>query len=205
MVRRFIAVLLLASAVAAATSAAEVSITPGITFTVPTSAGPAAGIAMPAADGQVYLVLSVVTPGGQLVMPFTIVPYGAPTPGPGPEPGPGPGPIPVPGGKLFVLVVTETKDQTPEQATVLNSKAARDLMAAKSWQWRIVDQDVKDENGKPPADIGKWIEQAKTWAAAGNKLPCLMILDEQGAVLSQGPLPATEAAYLELLKKFGGP
>jgi len=205
MVRRFIAVLLLASAVAAATSAAEVSITPGITFTVPTSAGPAAGIAMPAADGQVYLVLSVVTPGGQLVMPFTIVPYGAPTPGPGPEPGPGPGPIPVPGGKLFVLVVTETKDQTPEQATVLNSKAARDLMAAKGWQWRIVDQNVVDEHGQPPADISKWIEQAKTWAAAGNKLPCLMILDSQGAVLSQGPVPATEAAYLELLKKFGGP
>lgn len=204
MVRRFIAVLLLASAVAAATSAAEVSITPGITFTVPTSAGPAAGIAMPAADGQVYLVLSVVTPGGQLVMPFTIVPYGAPTPGPGPSPGPGPGPIPVPGDKLFVLVVTETKDQTPEQATVLNSKAARDLMAAKSWQWRIVDQNVVDENGKPPADISKWIEQAKAWATAGNKWPCLMIIDSQGAVLSQGPLPATEAEYLALLKKFGG-
>ena len=91
----------------------------------------------------------------------------------------------MPSGKLFVLVVTETKDQTPEQATVLNSKAARDLMAAKSWQWRIVDQDVKDENGKPPADIGKWIEQAKTWAAAGNKLPCLMILDEQGEVVGE--------------------
>ncbi len=205
MVRRFIAVLLLASAVAAATSAAEVSITPGITFTVPTSAGPAAGIAMPAADGQVYLVLSVVTPGGQLVMPFTIVPYGAPTPGPGPEPGPGPGPIPVPGGKLFVLVVTETKDQTPEQATVLNSKAARDLMAAKG----VAMADCRSERGRtstasPRLTSAKWIEQAKTWAAAGNKLPCLMILDSQGAVLSQGPLPATEAAYLELLKKFGG-
>lgn len=211
MFQRFTAVLLCAVVCAVGTAsavglAAEVTITAGTTFTVPTSAGPAAGIAMPAADGQVYLVLSVVTPGGQLVMPFTVVPYG-PTPGPGPEPGPGPGPAPdpVPVGKLFVLIVTETKDQTPEQATVLNSKAARDLMAAKSWQWRIVDQDVVDESGKPPADIGKWVQQAKTWAAAGNKLPCLMILDEQGAVLSQGPLPATEAAYLELLKKFGGP
>jgi len=204
MVRRFIAVLLLASAVAAATSAAEVSITPGITFTVPTSAGPAAGIAMPAADGQVYLVLSVVTPGGQLVMPFTVVPYGAPTPGPGPSPGPGPGPIPVPGGKLFVLIVTETAQQTPQQAAVINSKAADEYIAAKSWQRRVADKDTVDENGKVPTDLAAWLDKAKAWNAGGGKWPYLNIADGSGAVVYEGALPATEAEYVALLKKFGG-
>jgi hypothetical protein len=202
--KRLISLILLVCCPAVLVAAEAVVITPGQTVIVQTSAGPATGVVLPAADGQSYLVLSLSVPGGNLAVPYVIAPYGA-APIPGPGPGPGPGPTPVPGGKLFVLVVTETKDQTPEQAAVLGSKAAIDLMAAKSWQWRVVDKDVVDENGKPPADIGKWITQAKTWAAAGNKLPCLLILDQQGAVLSQGPLPATEAAYLEVLKKFGGP
>lgn len=206
MFQRVIAVLLLCAVgtASAVGLAAEVSITAGVTFTVPTSAGPAAAIAMPAADGQVYLVLSVVTPGGQLVMPFTVVPYGVPTPGPGPEPGPGPGPIPVPGGKLFVLIVTETAQQTPQQAAVINSKAADEYIAAKSWQRRVADKDTVDENGKVPTDLAAWLDKAKAWNAGGGKWPYLNIADGSGAVVYEGALPATEAEYVALLKKFGG-
>ncbi len=200
--KRLLVLVLLATMPLAAIAADAVPLPPGATFNVPTTLGTATALVLPSPDGRAYLVLTIGGPSGQTIIPLVVMPYGTvPTPGPGP----GPAPDPVPAGKLFVLIVTETKDQTPEQAAVVNSQAARDLMAAKAWQWRVVDQDVVDENGRPPPDISKWINQAKTWAAAGNKLPCLMVLDEQGAVLSQGAVPATEAAYLDLLKKWGGP
>lgn len=206
--KRLISLILLVCCPAVLVAAEAVVITPGQTVIVQTSAGPATGVVLPAADGQSYLVLSLSVPGGNLAVPYVIAPYGAvPTPGPGPSPGPGPGPspVPVPGAKLWVLVVTETKYQTPEQAAVLGSKAVQDYIAAKGWQWRVIDQDVKDENGQPPADMAKWLDRAKQWQAKGNKLPYLNLADAQGVTAWEGALPATEAAMLEQLKKLGGP
>ena len=172
---------------------------------VQTSAGPATGVVLPAADGQSYLVLSLSVPGGNLAIPFVVAPYGTvPTPGPGPSPDPGPGPTPVPSGKLFVLIVTETAQQTPQQAAVINSKAADEYIAAKSWQRRVADKDTVDENGKVPTDLAAWLDKAKAWNAGGGKWPYLNIADGSGAVVYEGALPATEAEYVALLKKFGG-
>lgn len=199
--KRLLVLLLFATMPLAAIATDAVPLPPGATFNVPTTLGTATALVLPSSDGRAYLVLTIGGPSGQTIIPLVVMPYGT-APTPGPSPGPTPNPV---AGKLFVLIVTETKDQTPEQAAVINSQAARDLMAAKGWQWRVVDQDVVDENGRPPPDLAKWISQAKAWAAAGNKLPCLLVLDEQGAVLSQGALPAIEAAYLDLLKKWGGP
>jgi len=186
-------------------AAEAVVITPGQTVIVQTSAGPATGVVLPAADGQSYLVLSLSVPGGNLAIPFVVAPYGTvPTPGPGPSPDPGPGPTPVPSGKLFVLIVTETAQQTPQQAAVINSKAADEYIAAKSWQRRVADKDTVDENGKVPTDLAAWLDKAKAWNAGGGKWPYLNIADGSGAVVYEGALPATEAEYVALLKKFGG-
>jgi len=203
--KRFISILLLTCCPAALMAAEAVVITPGQTVIVQTSAGPATGVVLPAADGQSYLVLSLSVPGGNLAIPYVVAPYGAvPTPGPGPSPDPGPGPTPVPSGKLFVLIVTETAQQTPQQAAVINSKAADEYIAAKSWQRRVADKDTVDENGKVPTDLAAWLDKAKAWNAGGGKWPYLNIADGSGAVVYEGALPATEAEYLALLKKFGG-
>lgn len=204
--KRLISLILLVCCPAVLVAAEAVVITPGQTVVVQTSAGPATGVVLPAADGQSYLVLSLSVPGGNLAIPYVIAPYGAVPPGPGPSPGPGPGPspTPVPGAKLYVLIVTETSQQTPEQAAVINSKAADEYLKAKSWQRRVADKDVVDENGKVPADLAAWLDKAKAWNAGGGKWPYLNIADGSGAVVYEGPLPATEAEYLALLKKFGG-
>lgn len=203
--KRFISILLLTCCPAALMAAEAVVITPGQTVIVQTSAGPATGVVLPAADGQSYLVLSLSVPGGNLAIPFVVVPYGTvPTPGPGPSPDPGPGPTPVPSGKLFVLIVTETAQQTPQQAAIINSKAADEYIAAKSWQRRVADKDTVDENGKVPTDLAAWLDKAKAWNAGGGKWPYLNIADGSGAVVYEGAMPATEAEYLALLKKFGG-
>jgi hypothetical protein len=203
--KRFISILLLTCCPAALMAAEAVVITPGQTVIVQTSAGPATGVVLPAADGQSYLVLSLSGPGGNLAIPFVVAPYGTvPTPGPGPSPDPGPGPTPVPSGKLFVLIVTETAQQTPQQAAVINSKAADEYIAAKSWQRRVADKDTVDENGKVPTDLAAWLDKAKAWNAGGGKWPYLNIADGSGAVVYEGAMPATEAEYLALLKKFGG-
>ena len=203
--KRFISILLLTCCPAALMAAEAVVITPGQTVIVQTSAGPATGVVLPAADGQSYLVLSLSVPGGNLAIPFVVAPYGTvPTPGPGPSPDPGPGPTPVPSGKLFVLIVTETAQQTPQQAAIINSKAADEYIAAKSWQRRVADKDTVDENGKVPTDLAAWLDKAKAWNAGGGKWPYLNIADGSGAVVYEGALPATEAEYVALLKKFGG-
>ena len=203
--KRFISILLLTCCPAVLVAAEAVVITPGQTVIVQTSAGPATGVVLPAADGQSYLVLSLSVPGGNLAIPFVVAPYGTvPTPGPGPSPDPGPGPTPVPSGKLFVLIVTETAQQTPQQAAVINSKAADEYIAAKSWQRRVADKDTVDENGKVPTDLAAWLDKAKAWNAGGGKWPYLNIADGSGAVVYEGAMPATEAEYLALLKKFGG-
>ena len=203
--KRFISILLLTCCPAALMAAEAVVITPGQTVIVRTSAGPATGVVLPAADGQSYLVLSLSVPGGNLAIPFVVAPYGTvPTPGPGPSPDPGPGPTPVPSGKLFVLIVTETAQQTPQQAAVINSKAADEYIAAKSWQRRVADKDTVDENGNVPTDLAAWLDKAKAWNAGGGKWPYLNIADGSGAVVYEGALPATEAEYVALLKKFGG-
>lgn len=203
--KRFISILLLTCCPAALMAAEAVVITPGQTVIVQTSAGPATGVVLPAADGQSYLVLSLSVPGGNLAIPFVVAPYGTvPTPGPGPSPDPGPGPTPVPSGKLFVLIVTETAQQTPQQAAVINSKAADEYIAAKSWQRRVADKDTVDENGKVPTDLAAWLDKAKAWNAGGGKWPYLNVADGSGAVVYEGALPATEAEYVALLKKLGG-
>lgn len=203
--KRLISLILLVCFPAVLVAAEAVVITPGQTVIVQTSAGPATGVVLPAADGQSYLVLSLSVPGGNLAIPFVVAPYGTvPTPGPGPSPDPGPGPTPVPSGKLFVLIVTETAQQTPQQAAVINSKAADEYIAAKSWQRRVADKDTVDENGKVPTDLAAWLDKAKAWNAGGGKWPYLNIADGSGAVVYEGAMPATEAEYLALLKKFGG-
>jgi hypothetical protein len=140
-------------------------------------------------------IIHVVVEGGELyVFPW----QGGPSPNPGPEPKPDPKPDPQPIVKLFgIIIVEESKDRTPPQAAV--QAAIHKACDAKKLQYARLDQNVVDETGKPPADMAAWLAKAK-----GKTLPYLLLVGENGQVAWEGSQPATEAAALELLKKYGG-
>jgi hypothetical protein len=130
-----------------------------------------------------------------------------PTPDPKPKPDPKPIPPPVPPippdpppppvGKLWPIIIYESKDVTPAQSRVITSKAVADWNQAKGHHkaW-VVDKDAVDEKNQPPASIKEYTARAKT-------LPFFYLVSETGVVVFEGPLP-DEAGVLELLRKFGG-
>lgn len=125
----------------------------------------------------------------------------APDPKP-PEPKP-PEPTPQPG-KLRVLIVEETADRgkmPPAQQEILFSLAIRTYIKTACSKhsdgtpdFRLYDDDT---------DVGKdlpWLQSAMK--EPRNSLPWIVL--SNGSTGYSGPLPADEAATLELLKKYGG-
>ena len=118
--------------------------------------------------------------------------------GEGPGPDPPPPPPPPPTDVLWVLVVEESSQRTPEQAAVLVSPKVRAWFAAdEDRHWRLVDRDVLDEHGNVPEDLARWIKMAE-----GLTLPRVFLINETGGLVDQVPLPATPEAMLDLLKQY---
>lgn len=133
---------------------------------------------------------------------ITVVVEPRPTPQPGPGPGPGPGPEPKPTpkvGKLFLVVIEETADAVAKRGAFFTDKALAEFMKTKGHKWRVVDKDVTDASGKPPADVARFIESAR-----GRTLPQLFLVNEQGQTVLSLEMPAAPSLVLELLKKVGG-
>lgn len=119
-------------------------------------------------------------------------------PEPDPEPDPDPDPIPPPPGPLaemWLIVVEETNQRTPEQAWVLLDPTVRRWMKANGHHLRIVDKDQK------ASDLQEWINRAT--AQTNNALPYLFVVDDSGAVSFEGELPIGPIQMLELVKKWG--
>lgn len=117
-------------------------------------------------------------------------------PGPGPQPGPLP---PSPITRAWVVVVEETEDAAAERGRLLADRSIRDYLTTKGWKTRVVDKDVRDRDGNPPADVRPYLERSR-----GKKLPQLYIVDQDGGVRHEGALPLDPADLLSLLKKIGG-
>jgi len=120
-----------------------------------------------------------------------------PTP-PNPEPGPQPQPQPVPGPKT-VLWIEESSARTPSQAAAVVDKAIRNALVAARWTLRVVDVDVVDETGKPPADLAGYLDAARQ---AG--VPRVFILQD-GRELYAGAAPADVSSFVDLLLRYGLP
>ena len=124
-------------------------------------------------------------------------PNPTPDPKPEPKPEPKPDPPPPPIGKLWPIIIYESKDITPAQSKVITSKAVADFVQTKNHhKFWIVDKDAVDEKNQPPASIKEYTKRATT-------LPFMFLVSEGGVIVFEGPLP-DEAGVLELLKKFGG-
>lgn len=113
-------------------------------------------------------------------------------------------PKPVPVGDFRVLFVYETSASlTREQLNILNSTAIRTYLNSKCVKdsdgrpgWRSWDVDISADK-----DLKVWRD---LWAATKPKLgklpQAVIVIGTEGTVF---PLPETEAATLELLKKYG--
>ena len=125
-----------------------------------------------------------------------------PQPGPNPDPKPDPGPTPTPSNKpvKFVVVVEETADGAGVRGNFLLSRAVATRFREKGISHRVVDKDGRSPNGLPPADVKRFLDEAK-----GKTLPRLYLLDEAGYEIAPAlDMPSDAAQFLELLKKYGG-
>lgn len=110
---------------------------------------------------------------------------------------------PIDGDGFKVLIVYEAMDtngMTKDQSNAVYGKAMRDYLNAKcatgsdgrTKEWRIFDKDT-DTSAAPP----QW---AKAMKRERKSVPWIVV--SNGKTGFEGPLPATEAAIMELLNKY---
>ena len=134
----------------------------------------------------------------QTVRPFTVVVGGA---GPGPTPmPPPPDPDVTPGTRrLFIVVVEETLAVANARGAFFGDPSLKARVAQMKHIVRVVDKDVVNEFGQPPADVKRFLD-----ASAGKPWPQLFLVTMEGVQVLQAPLPATPGALLALIQKWGG-
>lgn len=99
----------------------------------------------------------------------------------------------------FLVVVEESKESTAARAWVYSDPVLNARMREKGHKWRIVDQNVVGPDGRPPADVARFMDLAR-----GKALPQLYVVDQKGKLIEQGNLPATPADVSAWLTKLGG-
>lgn len=162
----------------------------------PQVAGPYTLVRQAWSDDEYRLIVAVggsaSEPPAVYVVPLAIGGDGTPTPtpqpGPTPEPKPDPKPLPAPK-TLWGIVVGESSARSPQQAVVLASPAVRGLFDR---PLRVIDPDDAVDAAMRP-----YVERAK-----GQPGCTLFIVDDQGAVYFEGPLPADVAAAQALVARI---
>jgi hypothetical protein len=120
-------------------------------------------------------------------------------PKPKPKPGPAPAPDNLPASKLFLVVVEETGEAVAGRGEFFADKALSSKIRDRGDSWRVVDKDVVGPDGKPPADVVRFLDLAK-----GKPYPSLFLVDDKGKTRFAGPMPAKPAALADLLTTYGG-
>jgi hypothetical protein len=122
-----------------------------------------------------------------------LVVAGTQPPPPGP---PGPEPPPGPASKLWVVVVMDLDAKTLGQARIVDSPSLRDALEKAGHRWKLYDIRAAGLQGNDA-----W---QKAIQKAGG-VPCVILTEQGGSRLRlAAPLPASEAAFLELVRKAGG-
>lgn len=112
--------------------------------------------------------------------------------GGGPIPPPPPPPPPI-NKAAFLYIIHESKDDTPIQAAVWNSKLLADTVKSLDMQMGTYDQDQ-----------GVKVYPNATKRAQAKGLPAAVFLDKAGAVIAVEALPVTVDAMVALTRKHGG-
>jgi hypothetical protein len=145
------------------------------------------------APGQYRLLVAVPVSADRLIVAKKVIQVGTPQPEPKPDPGPQPDPQPKPYRELWMLVVEERLDRTPQTAAIVLAPELRRLLSDRV---RLLDKDVLDRSDQVPGWAKKWLELAK-----GKRLPYLFLFTEHGEVLWEGQLPKTLAEVRALIEQ----
>lgn len=151
-------------------------------------------------DGALGRARFVATISGQGPRPG---PEPQPEPRPDPRPEPRPEPEPTPGPvtpqKLYVVVIEETEAAAFSRMELFEADAVSSLLDERGHALRMVDKDVRGPDGKPPADVKKYLD-----LATAKPYPQVFLVNKDGRMLYAGPLPETPDAFVALLRKWGG-
>ena len=100
--------------------------------------------------------------------------------------------------RVLLVLVEETGEAVATRGAMFADRKLADRIKAKATLWKVVDKDVVDASGKPPADMVPYLN-----LAAGKKLPILFLLDlDTRKLVYQGDAPMTAPAMLALLEKW---
>ena len=120
--------------------------------------------------------------------------------GTAPQPPPIVPPVVVEQQGIYIVIIEETGNATQARGQILQDPTLAAHMAAKQEKFRIVDKDAATRAATPPADVVRFLDQAKTMT-----LPVLFLVDSKGVQIGKGqPCPQTAAGILEALAKVGG-
>lgn len=117
-----------------------------------------------------------------------------PNPDP-PKPNP---PVPPESGKVWIIVIEETKDASASRGVLMTEKSLSDYVKSKGHTVIVADKDIVDKSGETPKSLHPYIVYAKA-----EGLPMAFFVNESGDVLYKGSVPETPAKFLDLLKKVG--
>ncbi len=152
-----------------------------------------------------YLSFSLSSPGeyqviiyGPNVRAWFIIKGSGPSPPEPPTPvDPVDPPVPV-AEKLWMVVIDDVNERTPQTAVVLNDLTYWGGLKKLGHNWAIVP--LKDQEGKTTPAAEKYEAQTKQYGT-----PCLVILDANTKkILSADKLPGSKADVDALVKKFTG-
>ena len=166
----------------------------------------------PLNDSKILLVAvdpgqyNVVVDAEALYNPFWIYPYlndlpevNYPVIVSGPTPPPSPNPTPSPTTEKWALAIFDpTQTMTTAQAAIFNSTTIEASLNPINWHVYYTTDVVPTSSGTGPISSTIW-----GTAATNIGLPSLVTIDSTGSVLNVVPLPATEAAIVQLEQSLG--
>jgi hypothetical protein len=93
-----------------------------------------------------------------------------------------PPPPPPPGEVATVLIVEESGKRSRGDARAITDVRIREEITEAGWLLRVVDDDTRDQRGRVPRDLEKWLKQAE-------RRPWWFLLSADGRALVSEPLP----------------
>lgn len=154
---------------------------------------------MAAGRCELFVIPQGVTSESAIIRRRLEVVVDVPTPDPKPDPKPDPDVQPVTPTKLWVVIIEETSEAASNRGAMLSDAKLIDRMNTKQHRFRVVDKDVVGTDGRPPADIARFLTASK-----GKSLPQLFLVDEKGHPRFSGDMPKSAADLLALITKVGG-
>lgn len=148
-------------------------------------------VVMAAKEGS-YKLLAYGAKGDNASPPAIVtVVFGKPTPPVPPDPPTPPAPVT---GKLWVVVVIESGNVTPEQAKVFRDPSLWEKVVKDGHKYRVYD---KDDPAIAKYNFAPFIERA-------GGVPAVVLMEESGKVVKSVPLPGSADLLAALIKETSG-